>query len=198
MTTPRAFSPLFRPECFALARLARLPHLATAQSALPCPAPIAARACPQQSWRRSRRQPPKAAVVVSKPLPLLELVKARQTEPRQGTASEPAEPRQSTPGEVAEPSQATLSARTTTAAAKPPHSRRASRVKIGKCHETDKYPTKSDENLSIWSQTGQGNLSRRVPDPKNARGVVKNEGLQVWALFWRKGGGCMGMYINME
>ena len=40
--------------------------------------------------------------------------KTRQTEPRQGTASEPAEPRQSTPGEVAEPSQATLSARTTT------------------------------------------------------------------------------------
>ena len=57
---------------------------------------------------------------MSKPLPLLELVKARQTEPRQGTASEPAEPRQSTPGEVAEPSQATLSARTATAAAKPP------------------------------------------------------------------------------
>ena len=48
-------------------------------------------------------------VVVSKPLPLLELDKARQTEPRQGTASEPAEPRKSTPGEVAEPSQATLS-----------------------------------------------------------------------------------------
>ena len=45
---------------------------------------------------------------------LLEQVKTRQTEPRQGTASEPAEPRQSTPGEVAEPSQATLSARTTT------------------------------------------------------------------------------------
>ena len=68
-----------------------------------------------------------AAVVVSKPLPLLDLleqVKTRQTEPRQGTASEPAEPRQSTRGEVAEPSQATLSARTTTAAAKPPHSRR--------------------------------------------------------------------------
>ena len=35
---------------------------------------------------------------MSKPLPLLELVKARQTEPRQGTASEAAEPRQSTPG----------------------------------------------------------------------------------------------------
>ena len=35
----------------------------------------------------------------------MELVKARQTEPRQGTASEPAEPRQSTPGEVAEPNQ---------------------------------------------------------------------------------------------
>ena len=34
--------------------------------------------------------------------------KARQTEPRQGTASEPAEPKQSTPGEVAEASQATL------------------------------------------------------------------------------------------
>ena len=39
-------------------------------------------------------------------MPLLELVKARQTEPRQGTASEPAEPRQGTPGEVAKPSQA--------------------------------------------------------------------------------------------
>ena len=38
--------------------------------------------------------------------------------------------------------------------------------KIGKCHETDKYPTKSDENWSIWSQTGQGNLFRGVPDPK--------------------------------
>ena len=64
------------------------------------------------------KQPPSAAgggcdgkVVAGKPLPRLELVKARQTEPRQGTASEPAEPRQSTPGEVAEPSQATLSAR---------------------------------------------------------------------------------------
>ena len=60
-------------------------------------------------------------------LDLLEQVKTRQTEPRQGTASEPAEPRQSTPGEVAEPSQATLSARTTTqppSAATPPHSRR--------------------------------------------------------------------------
>ena len=44
-----------------------------------------------------------AEVFVSKPLPLLELVKARQTEPRQGTASDPAEPRQSTLGEVAEP-----------------------------------------------------------------------------------------------
>ena len=60
-------------------------------------------------------QPPPAAeggcVVVSKPLPLLDLleqVKTRQTEPRQDTVSEPAEPRQSTPGEVAEPSQATL------------------------------------------------------------------------------------------
>ena len=59
-------------------------------------------------------QPPLAAeggcVVVSKPLPFLDLweqVKTRQTGPRQGTASEPAEPRQSTPGEVAEPSQAT-------------------------------------------------------------------------------------------
>ena len=59
---------------------------------------------------------------------------------------------------------------------------------IGKCHETDKYPTKSDENLPIWSQTGQGNLSRRVPDPKNARGVVKNEGVQVAAPFRCKGG----------
>ena len=42
-----------------------------------------------------------AAVVVSKPLVLLDLleqVKTRQTEPRQGTASEPAEPRQSTLG----------------------------------------------------------------------------------------------------
>ena len=45
-----------------------------------------------------------------------------------------------------------------------------------------------DENLSIWSQMGQGNLSRRVPDLKNARGVVKNEGVQVWAPFVRKGG----------
>ena len=43
-------------------------------------------------------------------MPLLELVKARRTEQRPGTASEPAEPRQSTPGEVAEPSQATLQA----------------------------------------------------------------------------------------
>ena len=34
--------------------------------------------------------------------------KTRQTEPRQGTASEPAEPRQSTPGKLAAPSQATL------------------------------------------------------------------------------------------
>ena len=58
----------------------------------------------------------------------------------------------------------------------------------GKCHETDKYPTKSDENLPIWSQMGQRNLSRRVPDPKNARGVVKNEGVQVAAPFVRKGG----------
>ena len=33
-------------------------------------------------------------------LDLLEQVKTRQTEPRQGTAIEPAEPRQSTPGEV--------------------------------------------------------------------------------------------------
>ena len=74
----------------------------------------------------------------------------------------------------------------------------AKNTKNGKCHETDKYPTKSDENLSIWSQTGQGNLSRRVPDPKNARGVVKNEGVQVAVVFRRKGGGCMGMYINME
>ena len=48
-------------------------------------------------------QPPPAAegggVVVSEPVPLLDLleqVKTRQTEPRQGTASEPAEPRQST------------------------------------------------------------------------------------------------------
>ena len=61
-------------------------------------------------------------------------------------------------------------------------------TKIGKCHETDKKPTKSDENLPIWSQTGQGNLSRRVPDPKNARGVVKNEGVQVAVGFRRKGG----------
>ena len=75
----------------------------------------------RQGLAHHNNQPPSAAgggcaaeVVVSKPLPLLELVKARQTEPRQGTASEPAEPRQSTPGEVAEPSQATLSARTTT------------------------------------------------------------------------------------
>ena len=36
-------------------------------------------------------------------LDLIEQVKTRQTEPRQGTAGEPAEPRQSTPGEVAEP-----------------------------------------------------------------------------------------------
>ena len=60
--------------------------------------------------------------------------------------------------------------------------------KIGNGQEKDKYPTKSDENLSIWSQTGQGNLSRRVPDPKNARGVVKNEGVQVAVTFLRKGG----------
>ena len=56
-------------------------------------------------------------VVVSEPLPLVDLseqVKTRQTELRQATACEPAEPRQSTPGEVVEPSQATLSARTTT------------------------------------------------------------------------------------
>ena len=54
--------------------------------------------------------------------------KTRQTEPRQGTASEPAEPRQSTPGKVAEPSQATLRVATTTAAAQPPHSRRRRQV----------------------------------------------------------------------
>ena len=60
--------------------------------------------------------------------------------------------------------------------------------KIGKCHEIDKKLMKLDENLPIWSQMGQGNLSRRVPDPKNARGVVKNEGLQVAVTFWRKGG----------
>ena len=60
--------------------------------------------------------------------------------------------------------------------------------KNGNGQEKDKYPTKSDENLPIWSQTGQENLSRRVPDPKNARGVVKNEGVQVAVTFWRKGG----------
>ena len=60
--------------------------------------------------------------------------------------------------------------------------------KIGKCHEIDKKLMKLDENLPIWSQMGQGNLSRRVPDLKNARGVVKNEGVQVWAPFVRKGG----------
>ena len=56
-------------------------------------------------------------ILDSKPLVLLDLleqVKTRQTELKQGTASLPAKPRQSTPGEVAEPSQATLSARTTT------------------------------------------------------------------------------------
>ena len=41
--------------------------------------------------------------------------------------------------------------------------------KIGKCHETDKYPTKSDEIWSIWSQTGQGNLFRGVPDQKKSK-----------------------------
>ena len=60
--------------------------------------------------------------------------------------------------------------------------------KIGKCHEIDKKLMKLDENLPIWSQMGQGNLSRRVPDLKNARGVVKNEGVQVWAPFVCKGG----------
>ena len=52
----------------------------------------------------------------------------------------------------------------------------------------DKKLTKLDENLPIWSQMGQGNLSRRVPDLKNARGVVKNEGVLVWAPFVCKGG----------
>ena len=60
--------------------------------------------------------------------------------------------------------------------------------KIGNGQEKDKYPTKSDENLPIWSKTGQENLSRRVPDPKNARGVVKNEGLQVAVTSGVKGG----------
>ena len=56
----------------------------------------------RQGLGHNNNQPPSAAgggcaavVVVSKPLPLLELVKARQTEPRQGTASEAAEARQS-------------------------------------------------------------------------------------------------------
>ena len=39
-------------------------------------------------------------------------------------------------------------------------------TKIGKFHEKVKNPTKSDETWSIWSQTGQGNLFRGVPDPK--------------------------------
>ena len=60
--------------------------------------------------------------------------------------------------------------------------------KNGKCHEIDKKLMKLDENLPIWSQMGQGNLSRRVPDLKNARGVVKNEGVQVAVGFRRKGG----------
>ena len=121
MTNPLAFfSPLFLPGCSAMARLARLP-LFFPRPGPPCLAQLQL----QQGHAHNNNQPPSAAgggcaaaVVVSKPLPLLELVKARQTEPRQGTASEPAEPRQSTPGEVAEPSQATLLARTTTAAAK--------------------------------------------------------------------------------
>ena len=65
-------------------------------------------------------------IPIPSPSPVLEQVKTRQTEPRQGTASEPAEPRQSTPGEVAEPSQATLSARTT---AQPPLAARAGRLR---------------------------------------------------------------------
>ena len=66
--------------------------------------------------------------------PKAKKAKTRQTEPRQGTASEPAEPRQSTPGEVAEPSQATLSARTTTEAAKPlPAAEGGCVVVVGRC-----------------------------------------------------------------
>ena len=41
--------------------------------------------------------------------------------------------------------------------------------KLENDHETDKYPTKSDENWPIWSQTGQGNLFRGVPDPKKSK-----------------------------
>ena len=93
---------------------------------------------------RTTTQPPLAAgsgcataIFVSKPLPpldVLEQVRTRQTEPRQGTASEPAEPGQSTPGEVAEPSQATLSARTAT---QPPSAavRRRSRRSCCSCRE---------------------------------------------------------------
>ena len=52
--------------------------------------------------------------------------------------------------------------------------------KIGKCHETDKNPTKSDEIWSIWSQTGQGNLFRGVPDPKK---IQKMSNFGIWAHF---------------
>ena len=58
--------------------------------------------------------------------------------------------------------------------------------KIGKCHEMDKKLMKSDENLSIWSQTGQGNLFRGVPDPKK---IQKMSNFGIWAHFcpfWSK------------
>merc|ERR1712185_848921 len=51
--------------------------------------------------------------------------------------------------------------------------------KIGKCHEMDKYQTKSDEIWSIWSQTGQGNLFRGVPDPKKIQ--KRSKSLLIWA-----------------
>ena len=52
--------------------------------------------------------------------------------------------------------------------------------KLENGHETDKYPTKSDENWSIWSQTGQGNLFRGVPDPKKIQKRSKS------SLIWAK------------
>ena len=59
-------------------------------------------------------------------------------------------------------------------------------TKIRKCHEKVKNPTKSDETLSIWSQTGQGNLFRGVPDPKK---IQKMSNFGIWAHFgpfWSK------------
>ena len=60
-------------------------------------------------------------------------------------------------------------------------------TKNEKCHETDKNPTKSDENWSIWSQTGQGNLFRGVPDQKKIK-KRSNFGLSgSWGQVWHYG-----------